>query len=123
VDRFSRWLEALPVKNITAETIAQRLFRDWMTRYGVPVKITTDQGRQFEAKLFQQLTRLTGTIHLRIMAYHPEANGLVEACVKLAPHLLAPQVMTQVLFAPAIVLQFLIGFRNSSVDLAKKNEI
>jgi len=54
VDRFSRWPEALPVENITAETMhrAQHLFRDWMTRYGVPVRITTDQGRQFEAELF-----------------------------------------------------------------------
>jgi len=44
----------------------------------VPTRITTDQGRQFEAELFQQLMQLTGTTHLRTTVYHPEANGLVE---------------------------------------------
>jgi len=49
-----------------------------MTRYGVPTRITTDQGRQFKAELFQQLMQLTGTTHLRTTAYHSEANGMIE---------------------------------------------
>jgi len=52
IDRFTHWAKAIPVRNIMAETIAQRLFREWMTRYGIPLKITIDQGRQFEAELF-----------------------------------------------------------------------
>jgi len=49
-----------------------------------------------------------------------EYNRWVITCVKLAPHLLAPQVMMQVLFAPAIVLQFLIDYSNSSAELVNK---
>jgi len=78
VDRFSRWPEAIPIKNITAETVAQRIFEEWITRYGTPTRITTDQGRQYEAELFRQLTQLTGSHHIRTTAYHPQANGLVE---------------------------------------------
>jgi len=78
IDRFSRWPEAIPIRNITAETVAQRIFKEWITRYGTPTRITTDQGRQYEAELFRQLTQLTGTKHLRTTAYHPQANGLVE---------------------------------------------
>jgi len=77
IDRFSHWPEAIPIRNITAETVAQKLFKEWMTRYGVPMRITTRkvQGRQFEAELFQHLMQLSGTTHLRTTAYHPEANG------------------------------------------------
>ncbi|KMQ83185.1 gag pol polyprotein [Lasius niger] len=78
IDRFSRWPEAIPVPDITADTIASNIFANWMARFGVPTRITTDQGRQFEADLFRRLTQLTGSTHYRTTAYHPAANGMIE---------------------------------------------
>src|SRR5436190_20847332 len=69
---------AIPVPDITAETIAKCLYKEWITRYGTPARITTDQGRQFEADLFRRLTKLTGSTHLRTTDYHPAANGMIE---------------------------------------------
>lgn len=76
--QVTRWPEAFPVKNIEATTVARSLLYDWISRYGAPLRITTDQSGQLESQLFQQLSALIGSIHIRTTAYHPQANGIVE---------------------------------------------
>ncbi|CAK9810898.1 Transposon Tf2-9 polyprotein [Anthophora plagiata] len=78
VDRFTRWPEAIPLRDQEAATVARAFYEGWVSRFGTPLKITTDQGRQFEAHLFKELNSLLGATHLRTTAYHPAANGMVE---------------------------------------------
>ncbi|XP_011405446.1 PREDICTED: uncharacterized protein LOC100631954, partial [Amphimedon queenslandica] len=60
-DRFTRWPEAFPLRDISALTIARALVASWISRFGVPSTVTTDRGSQFESSVFAQLTRLLGT--------------------------------------------------------------
>lgn len=78
VDRYSRWPEAVPIPDMLAETVAQSFCQTWVSRFGVPETISTDQGRQFESELFLELTKWLGALRSRTTAYHPQANGLVE---------------------------------------------
>lgn len=78
IDRFSRWVEAIPIKDISAQTIARAFFNTWISRYGSPKCITTDQGTQFESQIFQALLNLIGTQRRRTTPYHPQSNGLIE---------------------------------------------
>ena len=42
------------------------------------VIITSDRGRQFISRLWQQLNKFIGAIINKITAFHPECNGIVE---------------------------------------------
>ncbi|GFS80387.1 putative gypsy-29-i nvi [Nephila pilipes] len=75
IDRYSRYPEAIPLPDIRADTVADNLLKGWIARFGTPLVITTDQGTQFEAQLFQELSKLIGFKRNRTTSYHPQANG------------------------------------------------
>ena len=78
VDRFTRWPIAVPLADITAETVIDAFSYGWVQHFGVPATITTDRGTQFSSELFTQLAKTWGIQTVMTTAYHPEANGLVE---------------------------------------------
>ena len=78
IDRFTRWPEAIPITNCTAQTVAEAFVGGWISRFGTPSTITTDRGRQFESALWSQLIQLLGSKRIRTTSYHPIANGIIE---------------------------------------------
>ena len=77
-DYFTKWTEALPMPNMEACTVAKILVENVLCRFGIPQKIHSDQGRQFESNLFQEMCKILGIEKTRTTPYHPESDGMVE---------------------------------------------
>ena len=78
IDRFTRWPEAIPIKDIEARTVAKAYVTNWVARFGVPNQMTSDRGTQFVSELWSAMSNLLGTDLHPTTAYHPQANGMIE---------------------------------------------
>ncbi|UYV70790.1 K02A2.6-like [Cordylochernes scorpioides] len=77
-DYFTKWPEAFPLADQEAETVAETLISQFFSRFGVPMQIHTDQGRNFESRLFAQMCKLLGSHKTRTTPLHPQSDGMVE---------------------------------------------
>ena len=69
VDYVTRYPEAVPLKKITTEAVAEALL-DIYSRVGIPEEVLTDQGTQFISECMQEGSRLLSIKGLTSMPYH-----------------------------------------------------
>ncbi|XP_048842280.1 uncharacterized protein LOC125715081 [Brienomyrus brachyistius] len=77
-DIFSKYTLAIPTRDQRASTVAQVLVSEWFYKFGVPARIHSDQGRNFESLLIRQLCDLYGIERSHTTPYHPAGNGQCE---------------------------------------------
>jgi len=78
IDMFSKWAEAYPVRKHTAPVVARVLMDNLFARFGMPKRIISDQGAEFESQLFQELCRKMDIDKVRTSPYQPSTNGCIE---------------------------------------------
>ena len=78
VDQFTKWVECIPLPTQTAEETARAAVNEFFARFGYPFQIFTDQGRNFESKLFTAVCEVLRIHKARTTPYRPSANGQVE---------------------------------------------
>ena len=77
-DHFTKWVEAIPMANPCADTIARACVDQVITHHGIPDRILTDQGRNFESDLMKNVMHLLVVKKVQTSPYHPQTDGQVE---------------------------------------------
>ncbi|VDI11720.1 Hypothetical predicted protein [Mytilus galloprovincialis] len=78
IDQFTKWLECCPLPNQNAEVVAKALMDSTISRFGCPMELHTDQGKNVDGRVIRQLCDLLEVSKTRTSAYHPASNGQVE---------------------------------------------
>ncbi|GFW19447.1 transposon Tf2-11 polyprotein [Trichonephila clavipes] len=73
-DHFSKWAEIIPLKKACARVIADNFFDNYISRFGAPIKLISDNGPQFISDIFENLSKRLGIRHVKTVVYRPQAN-------------------------------------------------
>ena len=89
IDCFSKWAEAVALPNLEATTITRAFVENFVCRFGTPLQIHSDQGRNFESAIFQEMCNILQIDKTRSTSYHPQSNGNVERLNRTLGNMLA----------------------------------
>ena len=78
VDQFTKWLECFPLPLQNTEEVAKCMVDGFISRLGCPIEIHTDQGKNFDGRLFASVCELLQIVKTRTTPYRPCSNGQVE---------------------------------------------
>ena len=77
-DYFTKWVEAYPLPNNQAVTMAEVLTAEWVCRYGASQTLHSDQGSNFESDVFQRMRKLRGIEKTHTTPFRPQSDEQVE---------------------------------------------
>ncbi|XP_074328487.1 uncharacterized protein LOC141666399 [Apium graveolens] len=88
VDYFTKLAEAEPLATIIAKKLKEFVHKTIVCRYGIPYKLISDNGKQFDSKEMREFCEQLG-IHKSFSAVcHPQSNGQTEDVNKIIKHTL-----------------------------------
>ncbi|KAL1266423.1 hypothetical protein QQF64_002098 [Cirrhinus molitorella] len=73
-DFFTKYAVAIPTPNQKARTVAKCLWENFVTHYGFPECLHSDQGPDFESHVIKELCEVSGIRKSRTTPYHPRGN-------------------------------------------------
>ena len=78
MDHFTKWCEAFATKDQKASTVAHILVSRVFSRFGPPIIIHSDQGKNFDSTVMHEVYNIMGVKKTRTTGYRPQGDGLVE---------------------------------------------
>ncbi len=91
---LTKIVEFYPIPDLRAETVARVIVEEWILRYGIMLKLLSDQGGAYISKLFSEVCRLLSCRRLLTTPYYPACNGQAERNQKTIVNSLACYVST-----------------------------
>ncbi|GFX61253.1 retrovirus-related Pol polyprotein from transposon 297 [Trichonephila clavipes] len=64
-DHFTKWSELIPLRKASAQAIASALFENYISRYGAPISLISDNGPQFISDVFEHLSHRLDIKHIK----------------------------------------------------------
>ena len=77
-DHFTRYAQVLVTTSQTAQHTAKALMNNYITHYGLPLAIISNQGRNFKSNVMQEMCELAQVCKLHTTPYHPQGNEQCE---------------------------------------------
>ncbi|GFX11712.1 hypothetical protein TNCV_4340581 [Trichonephila clavipes] len=77
MDYFTKWPEDYPISDQEASTVADVLVQHWISRFGVPLQLHSDQGKNFDSAVCKRLCEILTIDKTRTTALHPQSDGMV----------------------------------------------
>ena len=81
-DYFTKWVEAEPLANIRDVDAKKFVWRNIVTRFGIPHTLISDNGLQFDSKAFRRYCNELGIANRYSTPAYPQGNGQAEAINK-----------------------------------------
>lgn len=81
--------EVWAIPNQEAKTVAHKLLDEMFCRFSLPEKLHSDQGRQCESRLIEELCNLLQISKSCTTLYHLRGDGLVERANRTVLNMLA----------------------------------
>jgi hypothetical protein len=117
MDYFTKWPEVYAIPNQEAATVAETLVANFFCRFGIPRELHSDQGRNFESRLLQEVLQCLGVSKMRTMPLHPQSDDMVERYIKtIKEHLRKVAASHQKDWDEGLPL-FLLAYRASTHDM------
>ena len=75
MDYFTKWVEAKALANIRDVDVKKFVWRNIVTRFGVPESLVSDNGLQFDSKAFRKFYSNLGIKNRYSTLAYPQSNG------------------------------------------------
>ncbi len=92
IDKFSKWVEAIPTRNNSANTVARVVANQILPLWGAPIQIESDQGTHFTGQVMKQICQMLNIKQRFHIPYRPQSTGMVERANRTIKESISKQV-------------------------------